>query len=63
MKQSWCVNTTNGEKRIRLKQFYNDWNQTPDRKLFAKVFEKCEEITEFILENAEDGFEEVIEEE
>ena len=39
------------------------WDQDPERKLFIRIFEKPEEIIDFILEELEDEFEEVIEEE
>ncbi|MBB6216084.1 hypothetical protein HNQ80_002183 [Anaerosolibacter carboniphilus] len=55
------------EKRKKLIQFCSDfnlsWDQEPEKKLFVRVFEKSEEIVEFILENIVDEFEEVIEEE
>ncbi|MEW9121535.1 MAG: hypothetical protein AB2421_02405 [Thermotaleaceae bacterium] len=56
-----------GEKKAKIKAFCKDFNLTwdcePEKKLFVKVFEKAEEIVDFILEKAVDEFEEVIEEE
>ena len=55
------------KKNLKLKKFCNDfnnmWEEGLKRKLFLRIFEKPEEIVHFILENAEEEFEEVIEEE
>ncbi|PAB57140.1 hypothetical protein [Anaeromicrobium sediminis] len=54
-------------KNKKLKKFCKDfniiWDEEPEKKLFIRVFEKCEEIADFILEQVEEEFEEVIEEE
>lgn len=53
--------------KLKLKKFCNDfnnmWNEDPERKLFIKIFERTEEIVDFIIEKSEDEFEEVVEEE
>lgn len=54
-------------KMSKLRKFCLDFNraydQEPEKKLFVRIFEKCGEIPGFILENMENEFEEVIEEE
>ncbi len=54
-------------KKVKLKKFCHEfnnlWDQDPERKLFIRIFEKPDEIFDFILEGSEDEFEEVIEEE
>lgn len=55
------------KKNLKLKKFCDDfnrmWDENPERKLFIRIFEKPEEIVDFILEKAEEEFQEVVEEE
>lgn len=55
------------DKKAKLKDFcraFNaQWDENPEKKLFVRAFAQCEEIVDFILENAEEEFEEVLEEE
>jgi hypothetical protein len=54
-------------KTVKLKKFCGDfnylWDKEPEKRLYIRVFERSEEIVDFILEQGETEFEEVIEEE